>query len=67
MLRVIFNKEAGNYDSKTTFITSLIKQEKLVFILVILYVHIYVFLQIVFTNRFPISAIRFPNIRVYGS
>ena len=43
-LRVVFNIEAGNYYSKSTFILTLIKQEKLVFILVIL-LSIYVFLQ----------------------
>ena len=45
MLRVVFNIEAGNYYSKPTFIMSLIKQENLVFILVILYIQEYVFLQ----------------------
>ena len=38
MLRVVFNIEAGNYYSKSTFIMILIKQEKLVFILVISYI-----------------------------
>ena len=33
MLLVIFNVEAGNYYSKSTFIMTLIKQEKLVFII----------------------------------
>ena len=32
MLRVIFNIEAGNYYRKSTFIVTLIKQEKLVHI-----------------------------------
>ena len=40
MLQVIFNIEAGNYYSKSTFIMTLIKQEKLVFILVIVYMYI---------------------------
>ena len=35
ILWVVFNIEAGNYHSKSTFIMTLIKQEKLVFILVI--------------------------------
>ena len=43
MLRVVFNIEAGNYYSKSTFMTP-IKQEKLVFTLVILYVHLGVFI-----------------------
>ena len=38
MLRVISNFEAGNDYSKSTFIMTLIKQKKLVFILVILYI-----------------------------
>ena len=38
MLRVVFNLEAGNDYSKSTFIMTQIKQEKLVFILVILYI-----------------------------
>ena len=37
MLWVVFNIEAGNYYSKSTLIISLIKQEKIVFILVVLY------------------------------
>ena len=41
MLRVVFNIEAGNYYSKPTFIMGQIKQEKLVFILVILYIQEY--------------------------
>ena len=49
MLRVVFNIEAGKYYNKSTFIMTLIKQEKLVFILVILYSTFgsikYVFLQ----------------------
>ena len=36
-----YNTEAGNYYSKSTFIMTLIKQEKLVFILVILYIREY--------------------------
>ena len=45
MLRIVFNIErVGNYYSKSTFIMTLIKQEKLVFILVILYIR-EVFLQ----------------------
>ena len=34
----LLNIEVGNYYSKSTFIVTLIKQEKLVFILVILYI-----------------------------
>ena len=40
---VVFNIEAGNYYSKSTFIMTLIKQEKLVFISVILYIWEYLF------------------------
>ena len=49
MLRVVFNIKAGNDYStcKSTFIMTLIKQEKLVFILVILYIREYLY---VFTN-----------------
>ena len=49
MLRVVFNIEARNYYSKSTFIMTLIKQEKLVFILVILYIREYL---CVFTELF---------------
>ena len=50
MLRVVFNIEARNdYSSKSTFIMTLIKQENLVFILVILYIQEYLF---VFTKLF---------------
>ena len=50
MLRVVFNIEAGNYYSKSTFIVTLvIKQEKFVFILVILYIREYL---CVFTKLF---------------
>ena len=47
MLQVVFNIEVGNYYSKSTFIMILTSQEKLVFMLVILYAFgsIYVFLQ----------------------
>ena len=48
MLRVGFyiEGEAGNYDSKSTCIMTLIKQEKLVFILVMYtFGNVYVFLQ----------------------
>ena len=45
MLRVIFNIELGNYYSKSTSIMTLIKQEKLVFRLVILYGSIFMFLH----------------------
>ena len=41
MLPVVLNIEAGNYYSKSTFIVTLIKQEKLVFVLVILYIREY--------------------------
>ena len=41
MLLVIFKIETGNYYSKSTFIMTLIKQENLVFILVILYIREY--------------------------
>ena len=41
MLQVVFNIEVGNVYSKSTFIMTLIKQEKLVFILVILYIREY--------------------------
>ena len=53
MLRVIFNIEVGNYYSKSTFIVTLIKQEKLVFILVILYIQQYlcVFTKLLTGNR----------------
>ena len=66
MLRVIFNIEAGNYYSKSTFIMTLIKQEKLVFILVILYIREYLcFYKIVYgypgIHRFLISGTRFPK------
>ena len=37
MLRVVFN--SSNYSSKSAFIMTLIKQEKLVFILVIAYMY----------------------------
>ena len=49
MLLVVFNIEAGNYCSKSTFIRTLIKQEKLVFILVISYIQEYL---CVFTELF---------------
>ena len=53
MLRVVFNIEVGNYYSKSTFIMTLIKQEKLVFILVILYIQEYlcVFAKLFTGNR----------------
>ena len=41
MLQVVFNIEVGTYYSKSTFIMTLIKQENLVFILVILYNYFY--------------------------
>ena len=56
-----FNIEAGNYYSKSTFIMTLIKQEKLVFILVILYIQEY---SGVFTKKnygHQILGIRFPK------
>ena len=46
-IQVIFNTEAGNYYSKSTFIMTLIKQEKLVFILVILYIQKYLYWGVV--------------------
>ena len=67
MLQVVFKIEAGNYYSKSTFIVTLIKQEKLVFILVILYIQEYL---CAFTKLFtgtrvfedhPISGIQFPK------
>ena len=55
MLGIVFNTEAGNYYSKSTFIVTLIKQEKLVFILVILYIReYYVFMQnCLLLSRYP--------------
>ena len=46
--RVVFNIEAENYYRRYTFITTLIKQEKHVFILVILYIweHLCVFTKL---------------------
>ena len=67
MLRVVFSIEAGNYYIKSTFIMTQIKQEKLVFILVILYIREYlrVFYKIVYgktgIRRFQILGIRFPK------
>ena len=66
MLQVFFfNTEAGNYYSKSTFITTLIKQEKLLIMLVVLDIWeigsnyiVYVYPGI---QRFPISGIRFPK------
>ena len=49
MLQVFCNIEVGNYYSTSTFIMTLIKQEKLVFILVILYILEYL---CVFTKLF---------------
>ena len=49
MLQVVFNIKAWNYYSKSTFIVTLIKQEKLVFILVILCIREYL---CVFTKLF---------------
>ena len=43
MLRVVFNIDARNYYSKSTFNTSLIKQETVLFILVILYIREYLY------------------------
>ena len=42
MLQVVFNIEAGKYYSKSTFIITPIKQEKLVFMLVILWEYLFV-------------------------
>ena len=64
MLRVVVNIDAGNNDSKCTFIMTLIKREKLVCVLVILYIREYL---CVFTKlltgirRFSISGIRLPK------
>ena len=54
MLRVVFNihVEAGNYYSESTFIMTVIKQENLVFILVILYIREYLHTVRVFTKLF---------------
>ena len=41
IIRIVFNIETGNYYSKSTFIVTLIKQEKLVSMLVILYIQEY--------------------------
>ena len=59
---VVFNIEARNYYSKSTFIRTLIKQEKLVFILVILYIREYLCLkQIVWALRYAkISKFGYP-------
>ena len=46
MLRVILNIEAGNYYSKSTFIVTVIKQEKLVFIWVIIWGYYHVFTKL---------------------
>ena len=65
MLRVVFNIEAGNYYSKSTFIMTLIKQEKLVFILVILYIQKYLcFFTKLFTGTWVSEDFQF---RVSGS
>ena len=67
MLGVVFNIEAENCYSKFTFIATLIKEEKLVFILVIfIHLRLFVFLQTFFYGYlgiriFPISVIRFPK------
>ena len=61
MLQVIFNIEAGNYYSKSTFIMTLIKQEKLVFILVILYIQEYLR---VLTKKLRVP--RYPKISNFG-
>ena len=49
MLQVVFNIKAGNYYSKFPFIMTLIKQEFVFFILVILYIQEYL---CVFTKLF---------------
>ena len=63
MLQVVFNTEAGNYYSKSTFIMTLIKQEKFVFILVI-FIHSGVFMVLQNCLRVPgypkISNFRYP-------
>ena len=66
MLLVVFNIETGNCYTKSIFIATLIKQEKLVFILVILYIREHLcFYKIVYeypgVQRFPISGIQFPK------
>ena len=63
-VQVIVNVEAGNYYSKSTFIVTLIKHKKLVFVLVILCIQEYVLqncLRGLSIGRFPISGIRFPK------
>ena len=55
MLRVVFNIEAGNDYSKSTFIMTLIKQEKLVFILVILYIQEYLCVFTIFFRGIRVS------------
>ena len=67
MLRVVFNREAGNYYSKSTFVMTVIKQEKLVFILVILYIRKYLCVyKIVYgypgIKRFPLFGYPVPEI-----
>ena len=42
MLRVVFKIQVRNYYIRSTFLVTRIKQEKLVFILVILYIQKYV-------------------------
>ena len=58
MLRVVVIIEAGNYDSKSTFIMTLIKQEKLVLIIGYLLEYLRVFTKL-FTEDF--------QFRVFGS
>ena len=55
--------EVGSYFSKSTFIVTQIKQEKLVFILVILYIWEYMFSQncLKGPGYLKISGIRFPK------
>ena len=61
MLRVVFNKEVGNYYSKSTFIVTLIKQETLVLVIYFkIYLRIYVFLQ----NYLRVP--RYPKIANFG-
>ena len=69
ILRVIFNIEAGNYYSKSTFIMTLIKQEKLVFMLVILYIREYlcVFTKLFMGTVYPkISNFEYPKNSNFG-
>ena len=58
MPRVVFNIEVRNYYSKSTFIMTLIKQEKLVLVILYVFACFYGYPGI---QRFPILGIRFPK------